>query len=930
MQIEVASPEGSLPKEKGDLLEKLAQELLRIQNYEVTSQIRVTASELDLLCEHRVNRRSLYVECKAHRAPLSADHLKKILGTLEFHRFQEAWLVSAGPLGKDAKGFQHEWETRPAQEAQRLSIYTPERNIDAMRNAHVIQHPPLNPAIERVGSEERLGEWILLITPYGYFWTVTCLEGGVPAGVLVYYAKSGRLVEDTLLLRNLAGTDTSLSSLDFDYVARLDGTAMGCDDTSGMQEVVEVQQGENWRDYRPARPDHFVGRREAQNRVIHFLEAVRTGKSNTRIFAITGDSGMGKSSLIAKLRARVGNVRYRRKFFIYAVDVRAATSASYVFLSVLACVRRAVEQGFGSEDSARLKVTSSSDPLQSESITRFLGELERKKQVVCLIFDQFEELYSKPELFDVFVAMQRLLLSAASLKSHFVLGFAWKTDSTVHQDHPAYYLWQRLADHRLEVPLGPFMYSEASKAIAVFERELGEQLRPHLRRQLIENSQGYPWLLKKLSIHVYDQIHAGASQAALVDKALDVKSLFDRDLQDLAPAEHTCLKMIAESAPADWYECLESSGQEVLRGLVEKRLVVRSGDRLNLYWDIFREYVLTKTVPSIPLSYLPASPSIASMLRVAEQLGRCVSQGYVDLSQLADLSKKTTGNVVRDLIMFGVATGGPAQVRLDPSLNSSDPDVVLRKLRHIFRRHAVTMRLSKLSDGAVITMSDMIGLLKQINPAAQNRERTWNVYARRMGDWLCVTGYLLRTQEGWLYRDQGKPNPAPPKARRRHGLFLGDTSPSKTVAALEWLREMQPQSSTAIQREGFRNAVAVLRRLRLVETRKHRTCLARDAEEGPAAQIVWNAARSEPTLQKVVEHISQHATIGGSSIGQLVNDEYKRNWSLASRKRIGNSLKQWAVWILSGIDTKQVPTPPGRRSRPESQPDAQRQLFRFP
>ena len=232
------------------------------------------------------------------------------------------------------------------------------------------------------------------------------------------------------------------------------------------------------------------------------------------------------------------------------------------------------------------------------------------------MFDQFEELYSKPEVFAVFEAAQKLLLSAVAAQSSLVLGFAWKTDTTVQQDHPAYHMWHKLADHRMEVELRQFTSPEASKAISIFQKELGEELRSDLRSQLTENNQGYPWLLKKLCIHVYDTVRSGISQSELVDKDLDVESLFDKDLQQLTPSENTCLKMIAESAPVDWYKILEASDQEVLGALQHKRLIIRSGDRLNLYWDIFREYVLTQTVPSIPFSYLPSSPSIRSLLRV--------------------------------------------------------------------------------------------------------------------------------------------------------------------------------------------------------------------------------------------------------------------------------------------------------------------------
>ena len=341
----------------------------------------------------------------------------------------------------------------------------------------------------------------------------------------------------------------------------------------------------------------------------------------------------------------------------------------------------------------------------------FLTQLQMKRQVVCLVFDQFEELYSKPELFAVFEATQSLLLSAVAAQSNLVLGFAWKTDSTVQQNHPAYYMWHSLADHRMEVELGRFTSSEASNAISIFQEELGEQLRPDLRRQLTESNQGYPWLLKKLCIHVYDTVKSGISQSELVDKALDIESLFDKDLQQLTSPESTCLKMIAESAPADWYKILEVSDQEVLGALQHKRLIIRSGDRLNVYWDIFREYVLTRTGPSIPFSYLPSSPSIPAMLKVVRQLSSKKSQNYAGLSELCGLVEKTIINVIRDLKMFDIATVDQSEVRLASSMEASDQEAVLQRFRHVLRNHALTLRLSKQDPGEIITTLDIITIV---------------------------------------------------------------------------------------------------------------------------------------------------------------------------------------------------------------------------
>ena len=927
-RIEVATPPGSPNKEKGDLLEDLAGDLLRTQNYKVAKQLRLIATELDLLCEHQVNRRTVYVECKAHREPISADVLTKLLGTVHSQGHQEGWLISTGPLGKDAKGFQHDWENKPKLKSQQLSIYTPERVIEALISAGKVKRLPYDLAVKTIGNEDLIGDPTLLITKYGVFWTIVCLEGGVPVGVLVYSTKTGDLINEQELLRNLAQTDTSQNELDFEYVCKVPKS----NSELSLNRVVEVEHGETWTDYRPARPQDFVGRKDVQEQIIRFLEEVREGNSITRVFAVKGDSGMGKSSLIAKLRDRVRNQRYRRKFFIYAVDVRAAAGASYILWSVLECLRKAAELGFGTTNPNDLKITNSANPFESPSIQEFLTQLEQREQVICLVFDQFEELYSKPEMFGIFDATQRLLISAVAAQSNLVLGFAWKTDSTVQQDHPAYYMWHRLADHRMEVELGRFTSSEASKAISIFQEELGEQLRTDLRRQLTENNQGYPWLLKKLCIHVYDTVRSGISQSELVDKALDVESLFDKDLQELTSSESICLKTIAKNAPADWYEMLEVSDPEVLGGLQDKRLIIRSGDRLNLYWDIFREYVLTKTVPSIALNYLSGS-SIRTVLKVGEQLNLEESKSFAELGKLCGLSEKTTVNVIRDLKMFGIATVESSKIKLADSMEASDQEKLLQRFRHVLRNHALTMRLSIQDLGEIITTENIIDLLKQINPTAQHQEKTWKVYAERMGHWLSVTGYLVESGNNWKFEDQGKVNLENINVNRKTGrkiggitIFIGDASPIKTIEALDYLRNNQPISSQEMKEKGFRNALAVLRALDVVRHELGRYLIAEltQHESKSSLEIVWDAACREKTIQLVINYLRDYPTATGKVIGKFLSQKFNRDWSVGSELRVGNGLRQWAVWVLFGKQQKQIPKPPGRI---EVVPEDQPQLF---
>ena len=112
----------------------------------------------------------------------------------------------------------------------------------------------------------------------------------MPEGVLIFSAITAKLIDDQKLLKNIAKTDAGIHNLDFEFVARLKQM------TLEPAAVVEVQHGNSWVDYRPARPQDFVGRQEAQDGILAFLDEVRKNNTRTRVVAITGDSGMGKSS----------------------------------------------------------------------------------------------------------------------------------------------------------------------------------------------------------------------------------------------------------------------------------------------------------------------------------------------------------------------------------------------------------------------------------------------------------------------------------------------------------------------------------------------------------------------------------------------------------------------------------------------------------
>ena len=407
-------------------------------------------------------------------------------------------------------------------------------------------------------------------------------------------------------------------------------------------------------------------------------------------------------------------------------------------------------------------------------------------------------------------------------------------------------------------------------------------------------------------------------------KTLDVKSLFDRDLTGLTPAETTCLREIALRAPADWIEILELFDTEILRALQDKRLIIRSGDKLNLYWDIFREYVLTGTVPSLPMTYLPSSPSVGSMLKVAQNLSFVNEMTIPQLSQLSTLGEKTVANVIRDLTRFGVATVNESKVKLSPNMESPDPRTVLGQLRRAFKFHSLNRELSKLDDGTQVSTDTLIDLLKKTNPAAQHREGTWATYAERMSLLLGAVGYLVLSNKGktWMKKDLGEvPAQIPARLptlqleKREDLIFLGETSPAKAIEALNWLRGHDAQQWEDIQNAGYRNAIYVLRYFKIVELREGKYYASETENPLLVADSIWAATQKQPVLQELVAFLHNKPTAKGSAIGQYINLKYNRGWASATEMRIGNGLRQWALWMIRGQKLGLVPPPPGKRKR---------------
>lgn len=901
-RIEIAVGPDTTSDGRGLLLERFAQEFLETQNFDVKERVRSTGMEIDLLAADRQTGETVLIECKAHRHNLAAEGIIKLLGAVDFKGASAGWLITTSDFSKDGRGVQDEWEQRKPEDRRKLRLYPPDKLVASLISAKLIVSPDklVLPSDLRFTNVA-----YLLITPFGRFWSIEVADEQtrVRTSVLTFDAETGNGVASQELIDQLAQTDSSLSSLTWSTFGKspdVTGTNRILDE---LQNIVRVPAADKWADYRPARPVDFVGRDQLQREVFDLFDLVRRGQTSTRLFAIKGPSGWGKSSCVLKIAATAGRPGSKKRTFVYSVDSRAANSSRFGELALHAAFRDAVQSGF--LDCGAVTTGGAGDPFGTESGQAALNELSSRQRVICLIFDQFEELLLKEGLEPVFVQIGLLCDAVVQAQANVVIGFSWKTDGSITTDHSAYHLWHSLADRRRELELRPFNDTEITKVLNRFAQELGQPLAPQLRRLLNDHCQGFPWLLKKLCIHVLEQIQNGSDQNDVLGQKLSIEALFNADLQGLDAQQTSCIRRVANDSPADFFRVVEVFGYEVVTRLLDRRLIVRTGTKLTIYWDIFRDYLVTNRVPSIPITYLPTA-NFNSYVQAVRTLINFESTTYSALAEELNVAEGTIDNIVRDLVMVGHAQANRKSGTVK-ALDRSESNA-MEALLSFWRSHACYLSLQMevgteepITDPVVKRVFERVYVGRGVSP------KLIDAYSRRAISWLRGVGLLeLRGRELYFQSKphaKGLADAVSALQRNRGTVFIGDAPPESALSAVTAMLQHDLQRDEVEKRFG-RNTFNALLSLGLVDASGQLILTVEERKLDPAA-LLGAAAERSASIQFVRTLITTKPNLRGRDVGDAVALEFKATWSLGSKLRNGNALRNWALWANgSGRATK--------------------------
>ena len=188
-------------------------------------------------------------------------------------------------------------------------------------------------------------------------------------------------------------------------------------------------------------------------------------------------------------------------------------------------------------------------------------------------------------------------------------------------------------------------------------------------------------------------------------------------------------------------ELSEHYNAPIVQSLVDARLVVRIGNKYDIYWDIFRDFLNYGRVPAQDnyLLRMQLGPVLKAM-RVLNEMGG--TSDFTGFRQCIKLSEHSAMNVVRDLRLMGLVTvdAGHVQINVEIGDDPGDKELTHRIRTHIKDRlvqnRLVSRILTDLKSERTMGLSDVGTRLSSWCPYVLATPKTWRMYARVLAAWL--------------------------------------------------------------------------------------------------------------------------------------------------------------------------------------------------
>jgi len=728
---------------RGKLFEQLIAQVLKQFGYQVdrVTNVNYGGMEIDIEGSHTVTRTPLFAECKCYDTEVGSPPVQSFFGKymtrwLKDKRSQGIMLAIPG-INSHARAFYND-----NAESSEITFRVVEEDeiIELVRGRNLLS--PLEQAKETAtknGGSAR--EWNLIFSENGLYWLLFVIPTGSGiASQIAFVSQRGDLIVDDATIEPILEAMPELR--DFEVVKDAPQVILTRKATE-VEEIVEVRGSTSCFEYQfPASPEHFVGRTEAISQAIAFVDEVRAGLTSSRGIVFLANSGWGKSSAVLATVARLSALGH----YAIAIDSRTCSSSQFMMQVVRHCLRR-----FSGSNPA---ISGFDDAV--ERVIQFGQEAASQAKVVCIFLDQFENVFFQV---DTLRRLHELFLRICDARTPVILGFSWKTDLVGMTSDFPYQLRDTIQSASRRIHLDRFSEVETNRLLGLLSKELRSRIRADLRFFLSEFSQGYPWLLKKLCAHVKTLRESGVQQSEIANTLLNVEQLFLQDLNGLSPDEEDILRRVARSAPISVADMAENFDWNMVQSLLNIRLLVRVGNKIDIYWDIFRDYLNSNYLP--PQENYILRMDIGPVLRMIEALQS--TGGTAKMSQLRTalgVNERSLVNVIRDARIVGlIKVKEDCLVFQLQSREGTLNEMVARHLHDRLRRNRVVQSVSEHAAGTQLaTIESIAELMKDLCPYISASSATWVIYARSMTKWMQFSGLVKVDGSGHVFHPDKAPN----------------------------------------------------------------------------------------------------------------------------------------------------------------------------
>jgi Transcriptional regulators of sugar metabolism len=718
---------------KGHLLEKLVGQYLSSSGYkDVLLNKKVEGTEWDVIGKAALSHAPVIVSCKCLSTSISPEPLKAIgfdVHNLSYDKPTVSGVLIAIPrISSDSITY---WNSIHQNLRDRIRIVEESDLVKELCEKGFWLSPSTIKAIVKRTFNCNMGDTRLLYTEIGAFWVQFIIDQSnrTPTSYTMLSAKGENLTDEEIhILNDLLEINNS----DIREFNRIDVSVTQTISHSEEQLAHITVSGRGWFDYKyPAPSEYFAGRENPVEDFINYVLSVLSGKTASRVAIVTGVSGIGKSSLLFKFKERTSSIGGE----LISINCVSAKGKTFLLQVILKMLKELEKNKDCSNIVNGVKLRG------MDSLPQLLFEvLENLKEIgvtPILFFDQFETALLDGPLSETVVDF---VLAMEELKANIIIGFAWKTDLWWPDDHVPYSAREQIRKSAYTMYLDQFGPSETNVLLKALSKEINQSLDPKLQNEIRLFTRGYPWLLKKVCWHIVEQINRGITQNEIMDRKLDLRALFETDLEQLDEDEKIMLKKLAGLLPADGRTIGEAFSEknihDLLNRFVSLRLLLKQGETYNIYHDIFKEFLRTGRVPIEESYLLKVSP-----LKSLEIIQFLINEGNSTVDDLASkLKVKATSiyNYMKSLSSLGLINSKKGTVLIAKEIEhiQTKEELIVEVRRRLLRNTCVREILKLIGENETINEEDVVNIIKKEFPSLPFKESTWIIYARILIQWL--------------------------------------------------------------------------------------------------------------------------------------------------------------------------------------------------